>query len=227
MPVAGGTGVTDTEVLTSPRVAQPLQIITPEFPKEAGQLDHEIDVEVVGTIKLSGEMAVNRVTTEPGAEAFATAVSDVIRFWRFQPAVDDAECAPIEGAYRAIVSFAGNPADPQISVATPHVEARASDGPRFEWVRQTAPQWPVRVSQRNDAEVRVLMKVTPEGTTKDARVLTGYPAKLFDGRAVLATTVWKVKWIGDPPARPVCTQVRFIFCGYEEHEFSLVGCKPR
>lgn len=164
-----------------------------------------------------------------GEKPFADAVSDVIKWWRFAPAIDHEACAPAEGEYRTEVIFSGTADQPKIHVVTPKqakAEMRSSAWKTMKWAKQTPPTYP-RDAARSGTEGRVilLVKINPDGNVQAVKTLASYPDLAFEAAAVNAVKHWKMRWLEDPPTEPVCGAQEVYFCMADATGPSAAGCK--
>lgn len=216
-------GAAPPEFVESPRPARPLFVVPPEFPSNVDELKEPQIVEVVGTILKSGELKVRAVS---GDQAFATAVTDVLKWWRFGPAVED--CRVMDGEIFVQVSFSGSTDDPHIFVSTPKRQSpdrNAEILSTFQWSKRQSPNWPLSGGAR-EGEVRLLYKLLPSGSIGDVSIYSSFPPGAFDDEAIFAVKRWKVTWRNEAPTDPICMEQLMKFCQRErDRRVSIVGCE--
>lgn len=212
LSIAGGRCAMAQSPLVIPvPSATALTIVAPEFPPDtsAGAAGARVDVE--GAVLADGRFEFSAIRAEPGMERFAAAVQDVLKWWRFVPAIDGDACAPMTSHSRFAVWFEGSSAAPKVFVSLPK--------PAESVLRQTfvasfdAPsaKYPEKFFGV-EGEVRVLRKVDPAGRVKAVAVRSSTPYGAFDGVVVAAAKRTRVTWNDPKPERDVCVEQVYRFC---------------
>jgi hypothetical protein len=191
-----------------PREATPQTVVVPEFPAGAGTAPAEgVRVDVTGTVRADGSFEPLSISAEGGHAPFVAAVTSVVKWWRFLPAVDEALCAPVDAAFKLAVWFEGSAAQPRIFVSQPAAKPKA-EPPPFESIRDQR----LTFNGSVEGQVRVLMLVTPEGRVKSAQVRLSDPPGYFDKVVLGAARRTLVTWKSPVPVRDVCVQREYAMC---------------
>lgn len=147
-------------------------MVVPDFSSGASAGTEGVRIDVAGTIPRSGELRFERMDVPPGQARFGEAVAPVLRWWHFLPAivpaVDPAQCVPVDTPSTMAVWFQGTGEAPRVFVSSPTDE---QPRPRPLDVDITGPA--VRVDGwdgRIEGMVRVLLRTTPDGRIVTAAV---------------------------------------------------------
>jgi hypothetical protein len=84
--------VAHSDLVVAPLAAKPLTIATPIFPGGISAPAPAVRVDVAGAVLVNGEYKPTSVTSDGGERQFVEPVSDALRWWRFVPAIDNAQC---------------------------------------------------------------------------------------------------------------------------------------
>lgn len=101
------------------RLAEPLLIVSPRYPKDAPSGRKQVEVRVTGLVTEKGDFGSPAYAANPGEEAFVDAVREVLPHWRFEPDIDNAACKPKAYEARISIWFEMTPDGPSISGSMP------------------------------------------------------------------------------------------------------------
>jgi len=182
-PAASGWIRCDQAGITPP-VA--IQREAPAYPQSVREIGIEGSVEIALTILRDGSVGwVRTVRAEPRGY-FEQAAAEGVRRWRFQPARINGEA--VECRLLTRVRFALADTVDAVSI---------SDDPD-----RPAPAYPAALlRERIEGYVEVEFERAPDGSVRDARVITAMPRGEFEGAALAAVRGWK-------PERPAAAARR-------------------
>ncbi len=198
--------------LVSPaEIATPLTIVAPEFPANSSAKPAGTRVEVVGTVIANGEFEPTSILADAGEEQFAEAVRNVLRWWKFVPAIDLKRCAPTAAPSRFEVWFEGSDSSshgfflsfPKVAATMQAIQYTSIDAPGITYPRKFI---------GIEGEVRVLYLVDPEGRVKSAIVRSSTPYGAFDEVVLAAARETTVTWKDPKPASDLCLERTHQFC---------------
>jgi TonB family protein len=101
------------------RLAEPLLIVSPRYPKNAPSDKKQVEVRVTGLITEKGDFGSPAYAANPGEDAFVEAVREVLPHWRFEPDIDNAACKPKAYEARLSIWFEMTGDGPSISGSMP------------------------------------------------------------------------------------------------------------
>lgn len=185
-------------------------MVVPDFPAGASAGADGVRIDVTGTVLRSGELQFERMDVPQGQARFGEAVAQVLRWWRFVPAIDRAQCAPVDTPTTMSVWFQGTSEAPRVFVSYPTSE---QPRPRPLDVDITGPAvradgWDGRV----EGMVRVLLWTTPEGRIVTAAVRASTPYGHFDAPVLESARQMRVAWRGPAPIAEICAEREYLFC---------------
>jgi TonB family protein len=201
-------------MVTASTPAAPTTIVPPEFPPKGEAPAAGVKVDITGTVLLDGTLTAVSIAAPEGYQSFATAVSDVLKWWRFTPAIDAPACAPKQQAVAFSIWFEGTVSQPRIFVTMPKqekTEKSAESAFAFEYVSAPRIELPSNLSAL-EGQVELLLKVNESGTVDAVTVLSSTPYGAFSAIAIANAKRTKVKWAEPGPSRPLCASRKYKFC---------------
>lgn len=204
---ASSPALAQSATIETPTDATALTIVTPGFPPAATAPPGGIRVDVTGTVRANGTFEPQAITAEGDQAPYIAAVAEVVKGWPFLPAVDDAQCAPIDSTERLSIWFEGSAAEPRIFVSQPAPKPKV-EPPPFESIY--APRW--TFSGMREGQVRVLMRVSPEGQVKSTQIRSSSPPGYFDADVLRNAGRTIVTWKAPGPGRDICAQREYRMC---------------
>jgi hypothetical protein len=121
--------------------ARPVTVVAPSFPAGAVADPPGVTVVVDGMVQINGSFAPTAIKAAPGQEHFAAAVSDVLRWWRFVPAIDSAKCAPMATPAQLKIWFEGSAAAPKVFFSFPKENQETRTLPSGRPSNTRGPSW--------------------------------------------------------------------------------------
>jgi TonB family protein len=203
-------GLAQPPLVGASEAATPLTVVAPEFPASASAGASGTRVDVAGTIFADGKFDPITIKTDPGQEQFASAVADVLKWWRFVPAIDPQLCAPKQTPSEFAVWFEGSAASPKVFFSFPKsgkVDERPTGGslkgPEVEYPRQLLGV---------EGQVRVLYLATAEGKVLSAVARSSTPYGMFDDVVLAAARQSTIVWKEPKRVENGCAEAVFQFC---------------
>lgn len=200
--------------IAGPAPAIPTTVVAPTFPADAVAPKEGVRVDVVGIVHLDGHFEPSSVTAPAGFDHFAEAVSEVLKWWRFVPALDSRECRARSEQFSMAIWFEGSTKDPHVLVALPKRENDAPKtgfAPRVESFSSPELAYPNEVG-RLEGEVRVLLLFTESGQPTSVSILSSTPYGAFDSAVLSNARQTTVKWRDPQPITPICASRTYTFC---------------
>jgi TonB family protein len=204
----------------------PVVIASPDYPAAALAAGTTAQVEVAGTVQADGGFVPKRVAGSSGA--FEQSVREVLKFWRFIPAMDAGTCGfrEHEAAYR--VWFEIDAGKPKVSVS---MVPRSADAPAWFLAppqlpradARRSPEYPRSMIRQNVAYA-ILVAYVPvrrDGSTGEVTTLPGTHHPDFEAATIAALREWRF----DPPAgwpaerQVVCAEIPVEFRLADNPEF--------
>jgi len=192
---------------------RPITVAAPAFPAGSSAPAPGVRVDVVGTVSVNGEFKPTAIASDgEDQERFVNAVSEVLRWWRFVPAVDMTLCVPKEEQSKFSIWFEGSDAAPRVFVSYPTRSAAPVQPP----VAAESIYLPEITYPRNllgvEGQVQVLHLISPEGKVKSATVRSSTPYGAFDSVVLNAARRIRVTWKEPRPTTDVCAERAYVFC---------------
>jgi TonB family protein len=196
---------------------QALVVVPPEYPPALlgktpnGYVDLAFGIAKDGTMRQPHAVAGDL----PGA--FADAVLDVAKLWRFQYKLYDDACVPIaegEQRYRLRVWFETEADKPHIFIEQTARKRGATKKNNFAPVKRVEPRFPKILVRRGIKEGCIVarMHITEAGDVERVDILKSDPAGLFDEAAKRALLEWKFPAGGIPEKPGAATgEVQVVF----------------
>jgi len=194
---AGGTNAAEPTLMSpenlAARAAQVTVFVPPEFPAKALREKVEAMVEVTGTVKKDGSLAVEKLEVAPDRAEFRDAVMAVEGYWRFRPDYDSA-CHAKEAPGQIRVWFELKDGKPSISITAPKKLASTPLAPSklYPVVRQVDPWYPSAAwHDRIEARIEALMRVSDAGKVEEVVIVPGAYESQFGEAATTALMQWE------------------------------------
>src|SRR5882672_7043392 len=160
--------VAQSALVEAQPLATPLTVVAPAFPPNMSAPASGVRVDVVGTVLANGEIKPTSITADNEQRPFVDAVIDVLRWWRFVPAIDKQRCAPKDSESRFSIWFEGSAATPKIYFSFPKRETASDGGSNWvESIRAPKVEYPIDLLGV-EGQVQVLYLVSPDGKVKSA-----------------------------------------------------------
>jgi TonB family protein len=215
--------------IAGPAPAIPTTVVAPTFPADAVAPKEGVRVDVVGMVHLDGHFEPKSVTVSAGFDHFAQAVSDVLQWWRFVPAIDSRECRARSEQFSMAIWFEGSTKDPHIFLALPKREngtPKTGFEPLVESFFSPEMDYPHEVG-RLEGEVQVLLLFTGSGQVTSVSVLSSTPYGAFDSAVLSNARQTTVRWKEPQPIAPICASRTYRFCseGAGRQRAPFTGCK--
>jgi TonB family protein len=205
--LASSAAWAQSATLEMPRDATALRIVAPDFPPAATAPPGGVRVDVTGKVRANGTFEPEAIEAEGDRAPFIAAVAEVVKWWRFLPAVDPEPCVAVDGAAKLSVWFEGSAAEPRIFVSQPSEEPKVQ-APAFESILDRR----LTYSGEVEGQVRVLLLVSPEGRVKSAQIRSSSPPGYFDRAVLQAARRTIVNWKAPGPERDTCAQREYLMC---------------
>lgn len=213
-----------TEVTNANAMARPTFIVVPDLPVGDALSRYPTTVEVRGTISTNGRMESFKIQARDGDDVFASAVAEVVKLWRFQPALaaEGCELEASEAVLKLIFQLEnGKPqlALPKFERTSKHAESKAPDRPprKLFLVKRPIVEYP-RDAQRQGVEgsTMVIVSVDVDGNFHNPTVVYSSPMRSFGVAMVDALSSGRMNAIdaNEEPDRNrrVCVQFPGQFC---------------
>lgn len=202
----------------TPRYAegQLLILFAPEYPAEAAKARQSGSVAVSGKVRTDGSMADPAIVSTPANPAMEDEVRAVIRYWRFQPRVDAADCRFRETQARVTIWFDADKEKPTVSFSR---ATAAEDSALMEQLRQSAgavvaranAEYPWHVARNANAPAYVQQvayaRVQPDGSVASVSVA---PKRYYDDYREAVVDAAR-KWRFQPRPAAWCAEMPFDF----------------
>src|SRR5258708_10543567 len=183
------------------RAAQITVSVPPDYPGAALRDGVEATVDVHGTVRADGHLAVSQIKAIPDREDFRVAVTDVVHFWLLRPRYDSTcHAMDVEGQVR--VWFEIKEGKPSISISVPpkeKVTETVSDASLYRAVRRVNPAYP-RDAWRagREGSVEVLLHVADSGEVEEIVIVPGRDSGEFGPPIVKAFRKWQFPAVERP-----------------------------
>ena len=212
-----------------PKIATVVTIVAPDFPAVETTGPVEFRVAVRGIVTAAGAFQVSEVVAPEVPQAFVVAVTERLRWWRFQPATDETTCTAAARPFAFSVWFEGTRADPHVYLSVPKAESPSTKKRSFASITVPPVRFP-RDLLEFEGRVDALMAVDAAGNVVSSHVLSSTPFGVFDTVVLKAAAQAHVVWNdgeGPAPGATRCLVQAYTFCvsgGLPRFEYS--GC-PR
>lgn len=188
-----------------------LVLVAPAFPKDQLAAGRTARVDVTATVRTDGTLQDIRLSANPPADAFATAVMDVVSLWRLQPRIVTPACMARETPARVAIWFDIVNGAPKVSYGTSRPEgvAPAELHTDRQPVTMVTPLYPKRLLQDPNAP-RAILQVAYVAVAEDGAVTGVTLAPMLhyrDFEPLIAAAVRQWKYAPQP--RRWCAEVRF------------------
>lgn len=201
------------EIIGQSRVAKPVTIVAPEFPSDATVPTDGLRLEVRGTVRIDGALVAADVVAPPDSERFVSEVRQVLKWWRFEPAIDSSTCTAQATQVVLVIWFEGSHKEPRIFVSYPDA-AKAQSTPRelpFESISAPEINYPPKL-YGVEGSVRVLVRVEESGQVVSASILSSTPRGAFDSVVLASARQIKLNWRSDKKPYAMCAARTYTFC---------------
>ena len=221
--------------------ALPVFIVTPALPTGKALSLYPAFIELRGTIDADGRLESYQLVGRPSDDEFIAAIKETITFWRFRPALNRSECAPVKSQAVMRLIFRLRNGKPEIGMSK--LEAIAEEKsitpsePGAPRARQTLIKRPevkyplVAQRRRLDGVAVVAVKVDVDGNLSDPKVHYSSPILAFGDALVEGVISARMNAL-DTSQQPdrskkTCTQFLMSFCMGNNPELSTRACRVR
>lgn len=213
-----------TEVTNANAMARPTFIVVPDLPVGDAPSRYPTTVEVRGTISTNGRMESFKIQARDGDDVFASAVAEVVKLWRFQPAlaVEGCELEASEAVLKLIFQLEnGKPqlALPKFERTSKRVEGKAPDRPprKFFFVKRPVVEYPTDARRKGvEGSAMVIASVDVDGNFHNPTVVYSSPVRSFGAAMVEALSSGRMNAVdaNEEPDRNrrICVQLPSKFC---------------
>lgn len=221
--------------------ALPVFIVTPALPTGKALSLYPAVVELRGIIDAEGRLESHQLVGRPGDDEFIAAIEETIAFWRFRPALNRSECAPVKSQAVMRLIFRLRNGRPEIgmskleAVAEEKLIAPLAPGEsraRRALIKRPEVKYPLIAQRRRlDGVAVAAVKVDVDGNLSDPKIHYSSPIPAF-GEALLEGVVSARMNALDISLQPdrnkkTCMQFLMAFCMGNSPELSTRACRVR
>jgi TonB family protein len=199
--------------------AKPLLIVPPAFPKDVASDARSVEVSIEGTVDVDGKLISPEFSSPDGTKTYVQAIKDVVKYWRFRPAIDVERCQLKESKQVVKVCFESKDGKPSISVSAPLGKTAGNDGrlgerkPTRQPTRQPKTVYPDAASRGGiEGYAELLLQVNDDGEVLSKQIISSVPNKLFGEAVVEAWRTARFPKLANGDGKPACSTVEVTFC---------------
>ena len=197
---------------------RPLLVVAPAFPKGASLQMLPVQIRVEGRVTADGNFRSPVFLPAEGREVFVKAISDVLPYWRFRPALERKGCKTMEGPAVFGITFELKAGAPSVSVSSPAVEKVDSAGTSLRGLHLVSPpgaKYPYDSRQAGiEGFAEILVEVDSEGDIASKAIISSVPNALFGEAALeaLRNARFSRPDMSQSEYKTACVVLPFNFC---------------
>ena len=197
---------------------RPLLVVAPAFPKGASLEMLPVQIRVEGRVTADGNFRSPVFLPTEGREVFVKAISDVLPYWRFRPALERKGCKTTESPAVFGITFELKAGAPSVSVSSPALEkvdsaATSLRGPQL--VSRQGARYPYESRQAGiEGFAEIIVEVDGEGDIASKAIISSVPNALFGEAALEALRYARFSRPGMSQGdyKTACVVLPFNFC---------------
>jgi hypothetical protein len=209
----------------------PVLVVAPKAPAWSANDVASVEVRVTGTVGANGAMENPVFEKAQGKDKYVAAVREVLRLWRFKPAVDLAQCAPVKSSGTVSVWFENRSGKPSVSVSMPRLGGKndvlraSGDGGMVKVTHRPRADFPLDARDIGaDGAAEVLVKLNERGDNIQQTLLYSTPHSMFGEAALTSAREVRLALGG---AKSQCVAVPYYFCIDKDVAFPNSACEAR
>ncbi len=197
---------------------RPLLVVAPAFPKGASLQMLPVQIRVEGRVTADGNFRSPVFLPTEGREAFVQAISDVLPYWRFRPALERKGCKTTESPAVFGITFELKAGAPSVSVSSPAVEKVDSAGTSLRGLHLVSPhgaRYPYEPRQAGiEGFAEIIVEVDSEGDIASKAIISSVPNALFGEAALEALRYARFSRpdMSQSDDKTACVVLPFNFC---------------
>lgn len=197
---------------------RPLLVVAPSFPKGASTEMLPVQIRVEGAVTADGNFRSPAFIPTEGREAFVRAISDVLPYWRFRPALDRKTCKTAESPAVFGVTFELKAGAPSVSVSSPAAEKVDGAGTPLRGLHLVSThgaKFPYEARQGAiEGFAEILVAIDSEGDIERKSIISSIPNALFGDAALegLRHARFSRPDMSQSDFKTVCFVLPFNFC---------------
>jgi hypothetical protein len=211
--------------------ASPVLVVSPKAPPLAAGDPPSVEIRLSGVIGVDGTMENPVFDNAEGRDKYVAAVREVLRLWRFKPAVDLATCTPVRSNGSVRVWFETKQGKPSVSVSMPQAGGRhealraGGEGALVKVTHRPRAAFPLDAREIGaDGAAEVLVMLNERGENVRQTLLYSTPHSMFGEAALASARDVKIALGG---AKAQCVAVPYYFCIDKDVNFPNSACEAR